>query len=191
MKTITLISLTLAALLTGCVNLKPKPDHTQVFTLATNVQAAAELKGKTECYVSRVELPGYLEGGRIYYRSENGELSHVMGSRWAESLRESLPSAIAMHLQATGQAKVRAYYPWAKTTESMALVSVQFERFSANALGQVEVIAQWQIKSKNGSVKQGRYIAPGLVWDRQDAADYVSKLDIALAGLAETIAQAL
>ncbi|WPJ96380.1 ABC-type transport auxiliary lipoprotein family protein [Coraliomargarita algicola] len=191
MKIIYTIALSFVLLLSGCVNLKPKPDRTQIFTLASNVAAVAEVAGKPQCYVSRVELPGYLEGHRIYYRSGNGELSSVSGSRWAESPRVALPSAIAMHLQATGKVHVRAYYPWQNTASEGATISLQFERFSANAAGEVEVIAQWQITSADGSQREGRFIAPKRVWDRQDAADYVAQLDAALSSLAEVLAQEL
>ncbi|MDQ8206895.1 PqiC family protein [Coraliomargarita sp. SDUM461003] len=191
MKCIPIIALALSMLLSGCVNLKPKPDRTQLFMLASEVAVVSEVAGKPECYVGRVELPGYLEGKRIYYRSPNGELDSVAGSRWAEPLRPALPSALAMHLQATGAVNVRAYYPWQNTVREGATVSVQFERFSANANGQVEVIAQWQITLPNGSVESGRFIAPHSSWDRQNAADYVAKFDAALAVLAESIAQKL
>jgi uncharacterized lipoprotein YmbA len=191
MKITALLALILTTLLTGCVNLKPQPDRSQVFALASDVAAVADLEGKPECYVSRVELPGFLEGTRIYYRSANGKLDSVSGARWAEALAEALPRAIAMHLQATGQANVRGYYPWSQTTRDSPTISVQFERFSANAAGQVEVIAQWQIKFKTGAKREGRYIAPSLVWDRNNVADYVAKLNAALAGLADVIAQEL
>ncbi|MDQ8193837.1 ABC-type transport auxiliary lipoprotein family protein [Coraliomargarita sp. SDUM461004] len=191
MKISLLISLTLAILLTGCVNLKPKPDRTQVFTLAANVDAVADIAGKPECYVGRVELPGFLEGPRIYYRSTHGELSSVAGARWAEDLRDALPRAIAMHLQATSLAHVRAYYPWANTASEAATISVQFERLSANAGGQIEVIAQWQIEQLDGSRVQGRFMAPGLMWDQHDVSEYVANLDAALAQLSQEIAEKL
>jgi uncharacterized lipoprotein YmbA len=191
MKSTTLFSLFLIMLLSGCVNLKPKPDRSQVFALASDVAAAADVEGKPECYVSRVELPGFLEGTRIYYRSAHGELDSVSSARWAESPVDALPRSIAMHLQATGQANVRAYYPWAKAAREATTIAVQFERFSANAEGQVEVVARWQIESAGGRLKDGRYIAPNLIWDGVDAADYVAKINQALAGLAQAIAQEL
>lgn len=191
MKISTILTLILVALLSGCVNLKPKPDHTQVFSLASDVAAVADVEGKPECYVSRVELPGFLEGTRIYYRSANGELDSIQGARWAEAPAEALPRAIAMHLQATEKANVRAYYPWSKTASEAATISVQFERFSANAQGQVEVVARWQIEKAKGTIKEGRYTAPIFVWNRTAAADYVAKLNAALAGLAAEIANAL
>lgn len=191
MKIVACLVLVLSAFSSGCVNLKPKPDNSQVFALASDVAAVADLQDQPLCYVARVELPGFLEGKRIYYRSGQGALETVSGARWAETPLEALPRAIAMHLQATGRANVRAYYPWAKTSREASTVSVQFERFSANAQGQVEVIAQWQIESPGGETKEGRYIAPGSGWDGQNAGDYVAKLNQALAGLAETIAREL
>ncbi len=191
MKATALLTLTLAVLLNGCVNLKPKPDRTQIFALAADVLAAVDLEGKPEVYVTRVELPGFLEGTRIRFRAANGELDSFAGARWAEAPSESLPRAIAMHLQGTDRANVRAYYPWSNTSRDAAKVSVQFERFSANAKGQVEVIAQWQIEPANGSVKQGRYIAPDLQWNGEDVAAYVTQLNTGIAGLAEAIAREL
>jgi len=191
MKIITLPILVIAAVLSGCVNLKPKPDRTRVFTLASDVAPVADVVGQPECYVSRVELPGFLEGTRIFYRSANGELDSAQGARWAETPDEALPRAIAMYLQATGKANVRGFYPWSNIARDAVTISVQFERFSANAQGQVEVIAQWQIESGKEIQKEGRYVAATLVWDRTKVADYVAQLNAALVGLAETIAQEL
>jgi len=191
MKATAISVLTLALCLVGCVNFKPKPDRTQVFALASEVPVAADLEGKPEVHVDRVELPGFLEGTRIHFRTANGELNSFAGARWAQDPAEALPRAIAMHLQSTGRANVRGYYPWAYTQPEAAKISVQFERFSANPAGQVEVVAQWQIESADGRRTQGRYIAPGLQWDGGDVADYVAKLNQGLAGLAEKIAQAL
>lgn len=191
MKAFPRLTLTLAVLLSGCVNLKPKPDRTQIFTLASNVGITTDLEGQPEVYVTRVELPGFLQGTRIHYRSADGALESSAGARWAEALAEALPRAIAMHLQATGRAHVRAYYPWPNATHEVAKLAVQFERFSANAAGQVEIIAQWQILSADGRRTQGRYIASNLQWDGKDAATYVARLDAGLAGLAEAIAREL
>lgn len=191
MKTVSLLLLSLVFAFAGCVNLKPKPDRTQVFALASDVAPIVDIAGEPECYIGRVEVPGFLEGTGIFFRSANGELDSASGARWAEALSEALPRAIGMHMQATGQAQVRAYYPWSNKTRDAAKISVQFERFSANASGQVEVIAQWQIETKNGIKAEGRYIASKLIWDRDSIADYVAKLNIALAGLAEEITNEL
>lgn len=181
----------LSLLLSGCVNLKPKPDLTQIFTLAADVAPVQSVEGKPECYVARVELPGYLEGTRIYYRLPDSKLGTVSAARWAEAPLEALPRAIAIYLQATGKANVRAYHPWANSSRDVAIVSVQFERFSANAAGQIEVVAQWQIKSPDGMTKEGRYLAPELIWDGQNASDYVAQLNAAIAGLAQAISAEL
>jgi uncharacterized lipoprotein YmbA len=191
MRTISLIFLTLSLLFSGCVNLKPKPDHTQVFTLAADVAPVLSVEGKPECYVARVELPGFLEDTRIYYRLPDDRLGTVSGARWAEAPNEALPRAIAIYLQATEKAHVRAYHPWANSSRDVATISVQFERFSANAAGRIEVVAQWQIKSPDGMTKSGRYLAPELVWNGQDASDYVAQLNVAIAGLAQAISNEL
>lgn len=191
MKSFPFITLIVAATLTGCVNLKPKPDRTQVFALASDVAALVDVADKPECYISRVEVPGFLDGTHIYYRSANGALESAAGARWVEAVSVALPRAIGTHMQATGFAQVRAYYPWPNKTRDAPKVSVQFERFSANAAGQVEVIALWQIEMKSGSKREGRYIATDLSWDGVEVADYVAKLNAALAGLAAEIAQKL
>ena len=181
--------LTAAAVLaiSGCVNLKPQPDRTQLFLLAANVATPANLSGTPPSYVARVELPGYLEGTRIYHRSAGGTLNAIAGARWAEAPSEALPQAFAMHLQATGRTQVRAYYPSPQGNAALATVSVRFERFSARADGQMEVIAQWKVVHPNGSIDSGRYVAPEMLWDGGEPAAYIALLDTALAGLAETI----
>lgn len=191
MKASAILILLLAVLLSGCVNLKPKPDRTQIFALGTELKSVYNLQGRPEVYVTRVEIPGFLEGTRIHFRAGDGRLDSVTGARWAEAPAEALPRALAMHLQATGLAHVRAYYPWSNTESERTKVSVQFERFSASPSGQVEVVAQWQIESADGQLLKGRYMATGLQWDGQNVVDYIVQLDAGLAGLAEAIAQAL
>lgn len=177
--------------MSGCVNLKPQPDRTQLYLLGANVASPADLSGKPPSYVARAELPGYLEGTRIYYRSAGGTLESVAGARWAEAPAEALPQALAMHLQATERTQVRAYYPSPRVNSEMATLSVKFERFSARPDGQVEVIAQWRVVHPDGSSDSGRYVAPELLWDGSGPSTYVALLDTALAGLAETIAATL
>ncbi|TVP77607.1 MAG: hypothetical protein EA353_10105, partial [Puniceicoccaceae bacterium] len=162
-----------SALFTGCVNFKPTPDHTQIYVLAANVEPSADLTDKPRCYVGRVELPGFLEGSRILSRSASGTVVSAPRARWAEPPSEGLPRAIALHLQATGRAHVRAHYPWSTRDTELINISVQFERFSANAEGLIEVIAQWQIVGPDGAVQEGRYIAPQMHWDGLHVADYV------------------
>lgn len=191
MKASTFCILLLAVVLGGCVNLKPKPDRTKIFALATDVQPATDPEGRPEVYVARVELPGFLEGTRIHYRAGDGQLDSLSDARWAEAPVEALPRALAIYLQATGLADVRGYYPWSNTKRDTAKVSVQFERFSANPEGRVEVVAQWQIEFPDGQQSEGRYVATGLQWDGQNVADYVARLNAGLAGLAEAIAQGL
>lgn len=173
----------------GCVNLKPQPDQTQIYLLASDVTPASDLSGLPSAYVSRVELPGYLEGNRIYYRSGPGTLDAAVGARWAEAPSAALPGALALHLLATGRTQVEAHYPSPRTDSSAATVSVRFERFSGRPDGMVEVIAQWAIKRPGGSTETGRFVAPEQFWDGVDTADYVAMLDAALAGLAKEIAE--
>ena len=91
MKAPVLCIISLAALLSGCVNLKPKADHTQIFTLAADVPVAADLECQPMVYVTRVEMPGFLEDTRILYRLANGELESFAGARWTDALNVALP----------------------------------------------------------------------------------------------------
>lgn len=184
------LALTLFSL-SGCVNLTPQPDRTQVYLLAAGVSPPSSVSGLPPSYVARVELPGYLEGTRIYHREAGGKLSSLAGVRWAEALSAALPQALSMHLQATEKTQVRAYYPSPRGDSDMAIVSVQFERFSARPDGWVEVIARWQVAHPDGATDSGRYVAPDMQWDGSEPTAYVALLDRALAELAETIAGAL
>lgn len=179
----------IAALLqSSCVNLKPQADRTQLYLLASDVRPASDLSDLPNAYVSRVELPGYLEGNRIYYRSAPATLDAAVGARWADAPSEALPGALALHLLATGRTQLVAHYPSPKADSSVATVSVRFERFSARPDGMVEVIAQWAIQHPEGSTETGRFVAPEQFWDGEETADYVAMLDAALAALAKEIA---
>ncbi len=184
----TFLLVALALTLVGCVNLKPQPDRTQLYLLAGNVSAPLDLSGKPPSYVARIDLPGYLAGNRIYYRSANGTLAPVVGARWADALAEALPQALAMHLQATGWTQVQGYYPSSNPVADRATVAVRFERFSARPDGQVEVVAQWEVVHPDRSLDSGRYVSAALLWDGVDPGAYVAHLDTALSGLAEAIA---
>jgi uncharacterized lipoprotein YmbA len=177
--------------LSGCVQLKPQPDETEFFLLAADVAPPERLTGDSFAYVARVEVPGYLEGNRIYRRSTGGRLESVTGARWAQAPAEALPQALALHLEATGRTQVSAYYPSPKTNSAAATVSVRFERFSARSDGQVEVIARWRVEHPDGSTDSGRYEAATMLWDGAEPIVYVALLDRALAGLAATLAETL
>jgi uncharacterized lipoprotein YmbA len=118
-------------------------------------------------------------------------LEHLPKARWAESLREALPRALAAHLQSSDGVDVIGFYPWSLPSAPATKVYVRFERFSANAAGRVEVVARWDIQREGEALRSGRFVAADLRWQSgEGGAAYVTALDAGLAQLSAQIGEA-
>lgn len=186
------VLLTVCLLLNGCVNLKPKPDATTLYTLGMNTPPSQSVDTTLPaCHIARPELPGYLLGTTMYYRTQTGEIALMSGARWGEDLSEGISRALGEYLQSTGKAFVRSQYPWPKLDGETRDVRVLFERFGATDDGRIEVIANWQIRLDRKTIDEGRFQSTNLTWDTNAPSTCVAQLNEALELLAKDIAKSI
>lgn len=180
-------------LLSGCINLKPKPDMVRKYTLGKIgelVEGAAEIPGEQAAiFLMRPHLPGYLDSMELRYRSANGEVLAVDRARWAEPLHESLARALAQAL--SKYQPVVGYYPFPQISEDSARLTVTFERFDALNDGSIQVVAHWTYRGLDGRTKQGRYADSATGWASGDPDSLVAGYHAALAALAESLTGSL
>jgi uncharacterized lipoprotein YmbA len=144
-----LILLIVSFALTACVNLKPKPDSVRLYLLGPVTASAVEAPVGRGIYIARPDLPTYLEGNRMQYHGEGGELQSVYGARWGEPLQEGIARAISeLITQQSGRPGSR-FYPWPKSSDQAAELRVQFHQFGATADGRVQLTANWQLEGND------------------------------------------
>ncbi|MDC0497404.1 PqiC family protein [bacterium] len=184
--------LVIALLLNGCVNLKPKPDKTSLYTLGLNTSSDQTVDTSlVTYYVARPELPGYLHGTKMFVCTESGEIGSLSGARWGEDLGEGIARALGEYIQASGKAFVRSQYPWPKLSNDTEDVRVLFERFGATDDGHVEVVGTWQVRKNRKTVRESRFQFVDLAWDANAPDAYVAQLNKALELLAQDIVDSI
>jgi len=183
--------LTIPLLFTACVNLEPQPDDTLLIALGSELTPSENVSKLTPLYVGRVQVPGFLDGNHIQYRSDDDVVRSFDEARWTENLSDALPRALAAHLQSGAGANVPAYYPWPNPKEVEQTLSVQFERFSGSDDGVFTLVARWQIESAGEAILEGRHVSEDIKWDGRNLDSYLAAMNAGLSGLAAEISTQL
>jgi len=179
--------------LAACVNLKPVPSETESFTLGP-VEMTAKAQhgeGKEAIYIIRPQLPTYLDGSHLSYRSASGEVKSIPGARWAEPLAEGIARAMSLYLSGSGLGPVDGYYPWPNTTPEASRLSLNFQRFGATDSGVVQVVAQWSLKRADGRTISGQYVSESPDWSVGQAESLIAAYNEALRALAHEVEKSL
>ncbi|MEM7791649.1 MAG: ABC-type transport auxiliary lipoprotein family protein [Verrucomicrobiota bacterium] len=175
--------------LSGCVNLKPKPDLTTRYVLGpvgVAAESASTIEGLESIYVMRPELPTYLATNRLVYREPGGALVEIKDALWAEPFDQTVARALAEYfgsVSATGY----GFYPWQSSRKNPVKVSVHFQRMDANADGSILVAATWMVTENGVKIAEGRYTSANLTWTVGEPNSYVSALNAALKTLASDV----
>lgn len=192
MKVCIIISCLCALLLSACVNFKPQADKVKLYTLGMNAAVAADDPGdKVTYYIARPELPGYLQGNRMLYHTDSGELASISGARWGEDLAGGIARALGEYMHSDGRVYVRSYFPWPKLSRETLDIRVLFKRFGATETGHVQLVAIWQIRNGDGLIKEGQFQSLDLRWNPDQTETYVTQLNAALSALAQDISSSL
>lgn len=179
-------------LLSGCLNLEPKPDTTKLYTLGLQHEAKAKYgKAERSVYIARPELPGYLISNRLVYHTDARVLASFPDARWAEDLSDGIARALGEYLQATGTVDVRAQYPWPKVSARDWEVRLLFKKFEATEEGAVQISALWEVRDGGKVKKEGYFQSEGLSCDLADAGSFVRALNEGMSQLAAAIAASL
>ncbi|MEM8866730.1 MAG: PqiC family protein [Verrucomicrobiota bacterium] len=181
----------MGCLLSGCVNLKPKPDLTQHFVLGPILPEAPDtsLARGNGVYVARPQLPAYWETNRLVYRGEDGSLLEISNARWAEPQPQGIARAVAEYLNAGGGGRAYGFYPWQKPDQELPEVRVSFQRIEAYADGRFVLSASWQTKDGERVIGQGTFTSVERTWTVGDSASYIEALNRSIEALATEISQ--
>ncbi|MGB1126746.1 MAG: PqiC family protein [Opitutales bacterium] len=179
---------------TSCVNLKPRPDSTKLYTLGpvpALANAVSAEKSKA-VYVARPNLPLFLNGNQLKYRLSDGELKRLSAARWAEALDEGIARAMAEFLSASSPTvSVSGYYPWPYLSADLPKLNLHFHQFAAHDDGSVHLEVDWQLRRTGGASVSGRFTATSLRWSKNKASSLVSALNEGLKQLSDEIAGSL
>jgi len=179
--------------LAGCVNLKPVPSQTESFALGPVEMQAPDQSRQLEnpIYIVRPQVPTYLDGSRLSYRSSSGEVINMPGARWAEPLAEGIARAVSLYLSGSVHGVVEGYYPWPNTSQNASRLSLNFQRFGATESGEVQVVAQWTLKPDQGEVISGQFVSDSISWQVGDPATLVAAYNEALRTIAMDVEKSL
>lgn len=174
----------------GCVNLKPKADVVKLYALGP-VEAAPETTATgPSMYVARPNLPGFLDGKRLQFRSANGEVEELSKARWAEPLEDGIARALAEYLQHKGGRKVSGFYPWPKNRDDLEL-RVHIYKLGALKSGEVSMLVEWELRSAGKARSAGTFESQGIQWQQGDSDSFVAGINRALEQLASDVDAAL
>lgn len=178
--------------LAACVNLKPVPSITTSYTLGP-VDLSPPVRNSTvgePIYIVRPQVPTYLDGSRLSYRSVSGEVKNIFGARWAEPLAEGIARAMSLYLSKSSSFSVEGYYPWPNTLTNGSRLTLNFQRFGATESGSVQVVANWTLKDSGGKLKKGQFVSSNLIWDVESPDSLVAAYNSALELLADEVERA-
>jgi uncharacterized lipoprotein YmbA len=129
------------AILAGCGVTPPAR-----FYILTPVEASG---AKTEpgpgLGIGPVVFPGYLDRLEIVHRSGANQLQFADSDRWAEPLKTTFSRTLAENLSVMLATDRINLYPWARSTRIDYQISIDVERFDADASGTVTLTAGWKI----------------------------------------------
>ncbi len=175
----------------GCLNLKPKVDGVKLYALGPVESVDRVAVGATSIYISRPDLPVYLDGKRLQYRLSNGEVGELSHARWAEPLEAGVARSLAEYLQSTSPRGVSGFYPWPKRTRESAELRVHFYKLGALENGDIRMVADWELHQTDRLIASGMYQSTGIVWAVGNPTSLVGGLNEALQQLAAEVAESL
>lgn len=178
-----------AVILGGCVNLDPKPDRVQLFTLGPVGQAPAiPADDARRIFIARPNLPEFLESKYLHFRNDDGRLQRLSDARWAEPIEDSVARAIAELLARDGTLRPTGFYPWPEPTEPTAIVALSVHRMDATEDGLLFADISWRLKAPSGPPAAGRIRPEPIRWTPGDPASLVAAWNGALRQVAQRLA---
>ncbi|MGJ8654479.1 MAG: PqiC family protein [Opitutaceae bacterium] len=170
----------------GCVNLKPKADVVKLYALGPVEVTAPTASNGPSVFVARPDMPAFLDGKRLQFRSENGEVEELSRARWAEPLQEGVARALAEYLQQQGVHDVSGFYPWPKKRDDLEL-HVHLFKLGALESGEIRMSADWEFRKAGKVQRSGSFQSQGLTWQVGDPDSFVAGINQALDQLAHAV----
>ena len=129
------------AILTGCGVTQPA----RFYILTPVDDGDTETTPGPALGIGPVVFPGYLDRPEIAHRSGANQLQFADSDRWAEPLKATFSRTLEENLSVMLATDRINLYPWARSTRIDYQVSVDVERFDADASGTVTLVAGWKI----------------------------------------------
>ncbi|MGJ8641292.1 MAG: PqiC family protein [Opitutaceae bacterium] len=186
-----LVAGVLALFLSACVNLKPKADAAKLYALGSAEPVLPANVGAPAIYISKPDLPAYLDGKRLQYRKASGEVADIGRARWAEPLEEGIARSLAEYLMEVSNKPVQAYFPWPDRTKGSLDLYVRMYKLGAFENGDIQMTAAWELKDGAKIQRSGTFQSTDIAWTVDDAESFVAGLNAALAQLASELAKTL
>lgn len=133
-------------LLTGCVNLDPKPDPNRYYVIDGAVEPVAAAPGECAKHylVGPVRVAGYADQTAVVERRGGHEIVPLSLHRWAEPPGQSLPRTLtrrlARELPDSCVAALQSRTPTAGTMQ----VEIEVTRFELTDQNQASVAIRWR-----------------------------------------------
>lgn len=153
-------------------------------------QSATPKQGKP-IYITRPQVPTYLDDSRLSYRSTGGEVMSMPAARWAEPLPEGIARAMSLYLSASDEIVVEGYYPWPNTSPDGTRLSLYFKRFGATDTGEVQILARWTWKQPGKESRSGQFLSKSMRWQIGQPDSLVTAYNEALQALALELEKSL
>ena len=175
--------------MSGCVNLKPKPDRTQLYVLGANAvsgETVSSMPEIDELYVSRPNMPQFLaQTKHLIYLNESGEMRSLKRSRWGEAIEEGLARAIAEAINQRLGEPVARFYPWPEP-RSASRLTVELFRMDFAENGHLSAELTWSLSAFGSSeIEKSARLKTEIPWDRQRPETYVAAYDQLIEKLAD------
>lgn len=180
--------------ISGCIDLKPKPDRTRFFVLDSIVSTTAPdaASGAVRVGMLRVTVAGYLDTPRIAKRISDVEITYSPTNRWGEDLRIAIQDRIAERIMASGAVREVFTLPWRGGADPSLRLAIHIDRFEGTMSSEAALRASWSLRDATGSVVQRGHTDQRIPnWIIDDYSDLVMKLNLTLDALAEEIVAAI
>ncbi len=137
-----LMTIIVAVLLGGCVR-DTKPAT--FYLLGPTAPPAAERVEGPRVIVGPVELPHYLDRPQIVTRHSEGRIEIDEFARWAEPLRQTVPSVIAENLsELTGGTRIVPFLQIREMSNDYRVVAM-VSRFDTDETGNTVLDVKWSV----------------------------------------------
>jgi uncharacterized lipoprotein YmbA len=175
--------LALAVGMTGCVDLKPRPDATRFFVLGSSpgVTATTPTAGAISLGIESFSIAPYLDSPRIAVRVEEVEITYSANSRWGEQLDRAIQRRLVDEL--AGSSSIGAVHglPWPDNSHPSRRLAISVDHFEGRSDSTVSVSLSWTVSDAGGAVlDRGTANEQLPSWMPGDYRDLVVKLNQAL-----------
>jgi uncharacterized lipoprotein YmbA len=149
------VTVFLAAFLTGCVNLGKGTERLPRLYLLTATAPAAEKAagfGNTDgaIGIGPLSIPEYLNRPQLVTRAGDNELQAAAFANWAEPLKQNILRVLAENMTALTGNEAVYRYPWRVGFAPSHQLQVEVERFDADAYGEAVLSVRWEWTDQTG-----------------------------------------